>query len=828
MVSNNIFAFPELLKFVRNPASYLGCEWGALRKTPSADTVRWALAFPDSYEIGMSHFGLQIIYYILNCHPHSSAERVFTPKLDMQELLVKHQLPLCSLETHTPLRDFDVVGFSLSYELGYTNMLRMLKLGGIPILSAERGENAPLLIAGGHCTVNPAPLCKFFDAFAIGEGEEIVIEINELVYRGKRENAPRQEILGTLAKIEGMYVPSVHGEGCPSGAVRSRKIENLDRAPVPVRLVVPLTETAHDRAVVEVARGCPHACRFCQAGFICRPYRERSPRLVLNTAIELIKNTGYQDITLLSLSAGDYCALQSIIPALPAYFGRQAIAVNLPSLRVNSLNERLIQQIRAMRKTGFTIAPEAGTERLRSVINKNITEEEVIETARKVFENGWDLIKLYFMFGLPTEKEEDLRGIAELVRKIREEGRKAGVRPRLNVGLSAFVPKPHTPFQWEAMLTEKEIEERLSFLKRLLAQPGVQVKWSPPFMSLLEGAFARGDDRLADVLIEAEAMGAGFDAWGDSLRVDIWRDAFSKVGISIEEVACRPRQVDEPLPWDNIMTGVEKDWLKRERALAFQGERSYGCENSPCAEACGVCDRGVMPDFKKDDIEIPHNMGQEELARESFLRYRITYSKTGIARFVGHLDTMRLFQRSLRRSGIKLQYTEGFHPKPKMSFGEALPVGIESLCETFDIWVHESQPEDEIYRRLRENLTEGFEIKEVKRIEEGAPSSEGSIHGGVFRFENLGNGVISNISDGIKRFLKEEKFVIEMKSKKGVRGIDLKEAVKSIRITDDGALEIALGKTSSGATIRPTEAYEKLFGTLPERARIIKTAVLTS
>jgi radical SAM-linked protein len=479
-------------------------------------------------------------------------------------------------------------------------------------------------------------------------------------------------------------------------------------------------------------------------------------------------------------------------------------------------------------KDRLTIAPEAGTERLRSVINKNITEREVIETARKVFENGWDLIKLYFMFGLPTEKEEDLRGIAELVRKIREEGRKAGVRPRLNVGLSAFVPKPHTPFQWETMLTEKEIEERLSFLKRLLAQPGVQVKWSPPFMSLLEGAFARGDDILADVLIEAEAMGAGFDAWGDSLRVDIWRDAFSKVGISIEEVACRPRELNEPLPWDNIMTGVEKYWLKRERALAFQCERSYGCENSPCAQPCGACDGEAMADFKRDNIGIPHNIGQEELARESFIRYRIIYSKTGIARFVGHLDTIRLFQRSLRRSGIKLQYTEGFHPKPKMSFGEALPVGIESLCETFDIWVHESQSVDEIYRRLKESLTEGFEIKEVKGIDNGAPSSEGSVKGVVFRFENLGEEVFAEISARIGRFLKEEKFVVEMKSKKGVRGIDLKEAVKSIRITDDGALELTLCKTTSGAKIRPNEAYEKLFGTLPESARIIKTAVLTS
>lgn len=821
------FVFSHLLKHVRNPASYLGCEWGAVRKTLTNEVVRWVLAFPDSYEIGMSHFGLQVLYHILNLSPYAVAERVFTPKPEMQELLVQHNLPLCSLETHTPLSNFDVVGFSLPYELGYTNALRMLRLGRIAILAAKRKEDAPIVIAGGHCTVNPVPLMKFFDAFAIGEGEELVLEINEAIRRAKREKLSRRDKLQSLAGINGVYVPIVHGEGRSLVSIRAKKIEDLDKVPSPLNLVVPLTETAHDRAVVEVARGCPHSCRFCQAGFISKPYRERSPELVLSTAIEIIKNTGYQDITFLSLSAGDYCGLLNLVSALSSYFGHHAVAVNLPSLRVDSLNEGVIKQIKAMRKTGFTIAPEAGTERLRTVINKNITEEEILATARKVFENGWELIKLYFMFGLPTEREEDLRGIAELVQKIRREGLKAGVNPRLNVGLSAFVPKPHTPFQWEAMLNEHKIGERLKFLKCVLTQPGVQVKWSLPFMSVLEGVFARGDERLTGVLLKAEEMGAAFDAWGDSLQKDIWERAFLDIGVSIEEIACRERGLDEPLPWDNISTGVEKEWLKRERARAFKGERTYGCGNFPCADACGACDWSAVPDFKKDTLKLEEKFDREKLFRESFLRYRIVYSKTGLAQFIGHLDTVRIFQRSLRRSGIKLQYTEGFHPKPKLSFGEALQVGVESLCESIDVWVHESQTVLDIHQRLKENLPQGFEVREVRGISDSVSSSDGSARGVVFRFEGLPQEKIADIRARIERFLKEEKFVVERESKKGVQKADLKEAVKSIQMLDEGALEVVLCKTSDGVKIRPTDFYENLFGQMPDGARIIKIAVLT-
>jgi len=812
----------KILNQVRSPASYTGCEWGAVRDSPTKGGPRWVLAFPDDYKIGMSHLGIQILYHILNRRPQSSAERVFAPRRDMRELLEKTGTPLSSLETGTPLNKFDVIGFSLLYELGYSNVLHMLRLGGVPIRATDRTGKDPLVIAGGPCVTNPEPVAPFFDAFALGEGEDVALEINNSVNDAKRAGISRGALLDTLADIGGLYVPAVHNRS-GNAKIFARKIKDLDAAPFCVNPVVPSVEATHDRAVVEIARGCPHACRFCHAGYLGRPLRERKPATVWRLALEVLANSGYQDLTLLSLSAGDYTSLTQLVTALSAHFGKCGIAVNLPSLRAGSLTGEVVREIREMRKTGFTIAPEAGSARLRNVINKDITEEEVLKTARIIFENGWDLIKLYFMFGLPTETDEDLKEISRLVRAVRKEGLNAGRRPRINVSLSAFVPKSHTPFQWEAMLTESEINDRLEWLRGMLRIPGVSLKWSPPFMSVLEGAFARGDSRLAPVIERAARLGAEFDAWGEELKRDLWTRAFKEEGLTIADFASRRRAIDEALPWDHIGTGVLKAWLIEERERAMRGETTPGCGNAPCPDPCGACDREVEPiRFDKSEIEAPTARPTEP--RENYVRVRFVYSKTGPARFIGHLDTVRVFQRSLRRAGIMIQYTEGFHPKPRLSFGEALPVGVASLAEMLDVYVHKSERIEDISRRLNSSLPDGFKIVSAREISPALPSIEESARRIRYRFENAVGGETVRVEreEAAGRFSAAPHWWVEKINKAGAIQVDLKSVVTGIFILGEGAIEIEFaGKTGSG--VRPRAAYESVFGPLPDDACIIKT-----
>lgn len=814
----------KILNHVRSPASYIGCEWGVVRKTPANGGPRWALAFPDAYEIGMSHLGIQILYHILNQNPESSAERVFAPRMDMQELLKKAGAPLCSLETETPLNKFDVVGFSLLYELGYTNVLHMLELGGIPLHSANRGPEHPLIIGGGPCVTNPEPVAPFFDAFALGEGEDVVLDINRVVHGAKRGGLTRDTLLEKLAKVEGVYVPAIHRQS-ENIEILARKVKDLDAAPFCIKPVVPSVEATHDRAAIEISRGCPHACRFCHAGYLGRPHRERKPSTVWKLALEVLACTGYQDLTLLSLSAGDYSCLTQLVAALSAHFGKCGIAVNLPSLRADSLTDEVVREIRAMRKTGFTIAPEAGSARLRAVINKDVTEDEILRTARIIFENGWDLIKLYFMFGLPTETGEDLKDIGRLVRAVRKEGLNAGTRPRINVSLSAFVPKPHTPFQWEEMLSEAEIKDRLASLRNMLRIPGVSLKWSPAFMSVLEGVFARGDSRLAPAIERAASLGAGFDAWGDELDPALWKRVFELEGLNSAEFAGRRRAFDEKLPWEHLKTGVDKAWLIEERGRAVKGEKTLGCENAPCPDPCGACDREVEAiRFDKLDIELPPVRPPE--LRENFARFRFVYSKLGPARWIGHLDTVRVFQRSLRRAGIMVQYTEGFHPKPRLSFGEALPVGVASLVEMVDVWVHKSENSEGVLDRVNMKLPDGFKVTAAREIPVALPSIEKATRRVRYRFENGASGEVDRAKreESAGRFRTAPDWWIEKVTKSGADRVDLKCVVGEIAISDDGAIEMEFAGRTGEAKVRPILAYEALFGPLPDDACIIKVA----
>ncbi|MGE5855112.1 MAG: TIGR03960 family B12-binding radical SAM protein, partial [Syntrophaceae bacterium] len=477
------------LALVEKPSRYIGGEVNAAKKDRSACRLSVALAFPDAYEVGMSHLGLQILYAILNAHPHICAERVYAPWPDMEARLRSNGLALASLECGAALSEFALIGFSLQYELSYTNVLTMLELGGVPLRAGERREGDPIVIAGGPCVFNPLPMAPFFDAIVIGEGEEVISEIADVLLEAKQKGLGRKEVLERLSGVAGLFVPSLFREGMQ---IRKRIIPDLDRWLLPSKPVVPLMNTIHDRITLEIARGCTRGCRFCQAGMVWRPVRERSPSTLLTMAEEALEATGYDEITLLSLSSGDYSRIEPLLKELMDRYSERRVALGLPSLRTETLSPALIEQIRKVRKTSFTLAPEAGTRRLRDIINKGNTEEDLIATARRIYEGGWKSIKLYFMIGLPGEQEEDLEGIADLAHRVMREGRGRQV----TVGLSTLVPKPHTPFQWVRQIGLEETMAKQVHLKRRLKNRNISFKWHDARMSLLEGLFSRGDERL--------------------------------------------------------------------------------------------------------------------------------------------------------------------------------------------------------------------------------------------------------------------------------------------------------------------------------------------
>lgn len=605
----NVFnaRFERILPLVRRPGRYVGGEWNQVVK--GAAEVSVALAYPDVYEVGMSNLGLQILYEIVNDHPKYRAERVFAPWTDMETQARSNEVPLLTLESRRPVSEFDIFGFSLQYELTFTNVLNMLDLAGIPLRAELRGEGSPVIIAGGPCVFNPEPMADFIDAFVVGEGEEVILELLGViaaVKTGQGGPGVRGRLIEALSKIEGVYVPgAVKWEGryplrAPDGSaltVKRRLVSEFDRVPVPKSPVVPAVEAIHDRCVVEIMRGCTRGCRFCQAGIVYRPARERSAATVAAAAARQIENTGYDEISFSSLSATDHSEILEILKQTRSAVGDFRPVLSLPSMRTDKFSVEIAEQIAKAKKTGLTFAPEAGTARLRQVINKGLDEEAVLGTAVKAFTAGWRRIKLYFMIGLPTETDEDVLAIAKMAEDVLARAREAlGIKAarqlKVVVSVSSFIPKAQSAFQWAQALSLAEVQRRQNLLKERLTSRQIDFKWHESKASVVESALARGDRRLGRVIEAAFLLGARFDSWSDQFNFDLWQSAFKTAGVNLDLAATSGFEVEADLPWDHIDCGVDKEWLALEYRRALEAVPTDDCRTGPCS-LCGVCGPGV-------------------------------------------------------------------------------------------------------------------------------------------------------------------------------------------------------------------------------------------
>ncbi len=729
-------AVDALLPLVRQPARYLGTEIGVARRSWAEPRVRWLLIMPDLYEIGMSHQGLRILYDILNRRDDALAERAFAPWIDMEREMRRAGVPLFALESRRPARDFDVIGFSLQYELLATNVLNLLDLAGVPLRSADRAPSDPLIAAGGPCTGNPEPLADFVDFFLIGDGEQMVGRINETL--AALRGAPREERLLALAQLPGVYVPRfyepIHEQGRQVGVrptaavphpVRRTFVSDLDAVPYPERPVVPLIEAVQDRLTLEIQRGCTQGCRFCQAGIFYRPVRERSPATLVDLIASGLPATGWSEISLSSLSTADYSQIEPLARLLTDALAEKRIGLSFSSLRVDTFSVQLAELVARVRKTGFTFAPEAGTTRLRSVINKRVTDEDLLASVEAAYAKGWRRVKLYFMIGLPTETETDLEGIAALTARIRAIGKRHGGANRVTVSVGGFVPKAHTPFQWEPFDGRERLHEKIAYLKERVESRWSPLRWHDPDVSLIEALLSRGDRRAGAAIEAAWRAGGRFDGWTEQFDLERWMSAFRAAGLDPDD-ASRPLDPAAGLPWDHIDLGVEKRWLLAERKRAGRGESTADCRDGSCT-ACGLgCGaqraHAEPPEPARWDRlrdRLLHAMEDPARAaadgREAPIPVRVTYAKTGRLRFISHLETGRLLTRVLRMARWPLAFTRGHHPHPKISYGPPLPLGVEGEQELID--VHLTGPlTDALIEAANARAPEGLRLRSSRAL----------------------------------------------------------------------------------------------------------------
>ncbi len=806
-----------ILKSVSKPGRYAGGEFGQILKDKASVKARFAFCFPDTYEIGMSNLGVRLLYGALNEHPDVWCERVYDPWTDMQEEMKKHQLPLTALESGDPIGEFDFVGFTLQYEMSYTNVLNMLSLASIPLRSEQRTDSDPIIIGGGPCAYNPEPIAPFFDLFNIGEGEEMLPAIVRLYIKMKDEGSyTRAAFLHEAAKtIPGVYIPSLYdvtynGDGTIRAytplfddipkKVTKQIIGDLDKVYFPDKVVMPYIETVHDRIMLEVYRGCIRGCRFCQAGMIYRPVREKSPDVLSAQAKKLYDSTGYEEISLSSLSISDYTALEPLCDKLLSWTDDNMVSLTLPSLRADSFNKDLMRRIESVRSSSLTFAPEAGTQRLRDVINKNVREEDVMRAVNVAFDSKKNTVKLYFMNGLPTETYDDIEGIAVLAERVvdayYQNPNRNKARPvQVTVSVSCFIPKPFTPFQWEAQDTMEMLAQKQEFLKTKIKNKHVRYQHHDAKVSRIEAVLARGDRRLADALELACREGFCFDAWDEYFDYDKWLSVLERTGIDPAFYANRRFGLDEVLPWDIIDCGVSKEFFLRER------EKAYAEATTPnCREACSACganklggERAVCPGCKGSftAAETPKSPSKKEEWKplDSFKSIRIKFRKVGDLQYISHLDLQRTMARVLVRAGIPMWYTQGYNPHAKVIFGLPLSVGTESECEFIDLRVDRDITGKEVKERLNRCLTDEMQVLDA--YEPNTKFNE--IAWASYEMELCFAGADASVADKLQSLFTTAPLNVTKKTKSGEKEIDIIPLIRKVCVTcpEEGRLHVS-------------------------------------
>lgn len=941
----------SLIGVVEKPVRYMGGEWNQVVKDHAAVDVTMALCFPDIYEIGMSHMGVRILYSLLNQRSDVAFERCFTPWVDMIEKMQAQRVPLSTLETRTPLRQFDLIGFSLQYEMSFTNVLLMLDLGRIPLHSADRDLSFPLVIAGGPVALSPEPMADFIDAFIIGDGEETLERLIDCVKAWKLEGdglnsrADKSQLLREMAAIPGIYVPALydvrthplHGmqvvvpvaqgsavrrpsgydpiffahvleharadrQDAPPFPVVRQYVNNISDYPFPTDLIVPFGEIVHDRISVEIARGCLDGCRFCQAGYTYRPLRERSVDDIVHTIVKASEQTGFDEATIASLSTADYSCLNPLLEKLMDQLEKRKIALSLTSMRADSITPEVTSQMKRVRKTGLTIAPEAGTQRMRDIINKNITEESVIRSATTAFEAGWDLIKLYFMIGLPLETDDDVRSIYELGRKVKDLSVKSKRSINVNLSASSFVPKPHTPFQWFGFCDLDEIKEKQRMLQSLCRPARINFKHHHPETSQMECVLSRGDRRVGRVIERAYRHGCRFDGWDDHFRYDLWLQSFAQEGVDFRDylkplpifdspewknsteterregvaffralatVKLKPLEASvdwTPLPWDHLDDRVDKKFIVWDLKRSLQARVSPTCGPDLCYN-CGLeCEfegpgpgvveavemkkaerSRVVPEGKQDgDAERLPVSEAGPVNAGPVLRYRAAFAKLGRAKFLSHLDLMRLVERAFRRAGIQLRYSQGFHPQPLVSFGPALSVGIEGYDELVDFEAAVVLKEESFLSAINSVLPDGVRFTKVKSIDvhESAPSAIVKAARYVVELSMNGDSSTGGSDSGpqgtlhcegitrrLDAFRAADTFMIQRKKKDRTVSTDLRSYVKQIELLDQPGpsgrprieMDIEMGERGS---VKPQEVLKPILNITDENFYAIQRHAL--
>ncbi|MEZ4319088.1 MAG: TIGR03960 family B12-binding radical SAM protein [Myxococcota bacterium] len=843
----------EILARVEKPSRYLGNEVNSVQKDPSKVDVRIALAFPDLYDLGLGNLGVHILYAVINQLDWAYCERAYAPALDMERELREAGLPLFALESKDPLSQMDGLGFTLQSELTFTNILNILDLSGIPLRTADRRPSDPLTFAGGPAVFNPEPLAPFMDFFVIGDGEDIVLEIAQAF----REHRTREARLQALAAIEGIYVPALYpfetladGQILPDPSapkIRKRITRDLNGATFPVDYIVPYTQQVHDRISLEVLRGCTQGCRFCQAGMTTRPVRERSLEEVDSLLQRTLDTTGYEEVSLVSLSTCDYSRVRQLVENSVETARAQNVSVSLPSLRLDSFSVELADMVAETRRTGLTVAPEAASPRLRAVINKWIPDEDLLDMSNGAFQRGWSHVKMYFMIGLPTERDDDILAIADLANRSLAQGKEFNRKARINLGVSTFVPKPFTPFQWAAQIGLHETERRQDLLSAELQHAsGIKFGRHDPEETFLEGLVSRADRRAADLIELAYRKGCRFDAWREHLRFDLWTEAILELDYDVA-FALRERSVDERLPWDHIDVLIDKQWFVDDWNRAKRLEHAQDCRHRKCHK-CGVIDherelcasmlrksiQGRKPEEAWERKPAPERPVAEPVQR---MWFRISRVESG--RFLSHLEAMNAWIRALRRAKVPIAYSNGFHPHPRVAFSSAMPMNQASIGEYMDITLTERRDPAELLERLKSVLPSGFGIHGVQEVAMNAPALMAMVHGAAYTvyFPQLTHDELAARVAELKarpEILVERR--LKARKKKGARGkapprsehIDIKPMLAELSIRETVEVPaIDVRMTSFEGKGGKVREVVPLLTDRPDRCRILRRETLT-